>query len=192
MSLFAPRPDRKKVQAIVSALNVDGDDTLSLPEVKSLFGKILQRPSEEIPSDHPEVLELAGLSLKAVEDKLCHVSKAQIDQYYAALFPATPQSGSPGKKADPPTQAPAKGRPAAPSAAAVAAEYNSRSSEAMSEAMAPSSRKSRVPKAQGRQPGRAAAVARESSPDERPSRPAPPRAQASAVVRRLHHRSRDC
>ena len=49
---------------------------------------ILEIPEEEIPDDHQEILLFVGLKHQELVDKLCeNMSKIQIDQCHAILFP---------------------------------------------------------------------------------------------------------
>jgi hypothetical protein len=54
-SMLNPRPDRGTVEAIVDAIDEDGDGELSVEEVQMLFSKLTGIPVEDIPSDDPEV-----------------------------------------------------------------------------------------------------------------------------------------
>ena len=53
----AQMPVTEKIEAIIQALDVNGDGELSPDEVKVLFSQIMAVPAEDIPDDH-EVLIL--------------------------------------------------------------------------------------------------------------------------------------
>ena len=48
-SLLDPQPSRKKVERIVSILDLDSDGSMSVSEIKVLFSKLLQIPEQDIP-----------------------------------------------------------------------------------------------------------------------------------------------
>ena len=88
LASLRPQPDRSKAMKIVEALDTSGDGFLSVSEVKVLFSKLLKIPIENIPDDHPEVKAFAGMKTDEMVTKLCKVmTKAQVEDYYAALFP---------------------------------------------------------------------------------------------------------
>ena len=72
----------------MTALDVSGDGTLQVEEIKELFSKLLDIPADEIPDDHDEVLEFAGMTTdEMVENLSTKCTKDQVDQYYEAMFP---------------------------------------------------------------------------------------------------------
>jgi len=86
MSLFKRGPDKEKVKRIVKAVDVNEDGTASLSEVKEMFGKLLGIVGEDLPDDHEEVVEFAGMDTDAMVAKLCSTfSMSQVNKYYMVM-----------------------------------------------------------------------------------------------------------
>jgi len=85
MSLF--KPDRKKVEAIVTSIDRDHNGTMAIEEIKLLFHKLFDIPFHSIPDDHDEVLSFAGLSTTEMVEQLCmSLGKEEVDMHYDHLF----------------------------------------------------------------------------------------------------------
>ena len=81
--------DRERLRKVVGALDVDRDGTMSVEEVKALFSRLFEIPAGDIPDDHPEIEEFAGLTQEQMVEKLHNnLTKEELWQYYAAMFPA--------------------------------------------------------------------------------------------------------
>ena len=79
---------RERVERIVRKLDDDGNGEISVAEAKKLLCTVLQIPEEEVPDDHEDVVEFAGLTVEQMIDRLCEeTEKVHVDQYYTILFP---------------------------------------------------------------------------------------------------------
>ena len=79
-------PDRARVERIVAKLDSDTDGNISAVEAKVLLSQLLGIPEDEIPDDHEDVVEFAGLAVEAMVDRLCQeVSKDKVDLSRARL-----------------------------------------------------------------------------------------------------------
>jgi len=101
-SLLRPLPDRRKVERIIDALDVDGSGDLTAGEVKVLLSRMLGIPAAHIPDDHFEVQSLVGLPRVELVNKLTSdTPKHTIDLWYQALFPDDYQPALPGSPLSP-------------------------------------------------------------------------------------------
>ena len=74
---------RARLEAVVAALDVDGNGMMDSAEVKVFVSRLTGVPPAEIADDHPEVLKLAGkTSEEMVEYMLMNTEDALIDSWY--------------------------------------------------------------------------------------------------------------
>ena len=95
MILLPAPPDRDKVVSIVGRLDQDSDGDISASEAKVLLSKLLGIPEEEIPDNHQDLLEFAGLSTDEMVEKLMRECTVEsVDQYWTALGLPEPPKGA--------------------------------------------------------------------------------------------------